>query len=86
MRLKVKETGQGLHPSEQFITVSTVEGPQELAVNVNTVIGSSIDIGQPIAEQGRSCLIELPSETSSGAWRVWVDQAELHDDVPEAAE
>jgi hypothetical protein len=90
MRIKIadmKRGVQGVHPNEVVAVVQTVTGPEELLVfappgkHVN-----SIEVGHPVAVNGDNYLVELPSETSKGAWRVWVDKDTITDEVMEAAE
>jgi hypothetical protein len=73
MRLSVTQEEQGLHPSEIIVKVDTRDGPQFLALNKSSLDqASTIDIGEPVGAKVGYFLIELPAETSSGAWRVWV--------------
>ena len=37
MLLKIKKLGEGLHPSETFISVETQNGPEEVAVNTEAL-------------------------------------------------
>jgi hypothetical protein len=84
MRLKVREIGRGLHPSEVVVEIRTPTGPERLAVDRKTVQDGTIFVGwRPLAEKRGQWLIELPRETMSGTWRVWVKHAEI---VPERRE
>ena len=75
MKVKVAEVAQGLHPSEIVVGVQTIEGQQNLVVDRRSIMtGSFIKVGYPIREDGDSFLVELPRETSSGSWRVWVNK------------
>ncbi len=86
MRVKVEEVGSGLHPSQVLVKIKTIHGPQELAVDRQSLRQGTIEIGSPIAQQGEYRLIELPAETTGGAWRVWVDKTITLDGELEAAE
>jgi hypothetical protein len=77
MRLKVKELGEGLHPSEVFVSVETKDGPQDLAVDPTSIISSTVSVGWPVAREGGYLLVELPRPTSVGYQRVWVRKGEL---------
>jgi hypothetical protein len=79
MRLKVTPLGEGLHPSEMFVSVETRDGRQDLAVNPIAIQSStsSVAVGWPVAREGVYRLVELPTQTSLGARRVWVDKNEL---------
>lgn len=86
MRIKVEGAKEGLHPDETFAIINTINGPQELIVDADTTRVGYIDVGSPVGRHDRYYLVELPSETSSGAWRVWVDQDVVLDETREAAE
>ena len=86
MRVKVDEVGSGMHPSEVQVQIETFEGPQVLVVDKRSLRQNSIEVGYPIAQQDKYRLIELPVETSSGVWRVWVNEKILSDEALEAAE
>jgi hypothetical protein len=77
MRLKVKSLGEGLHPSEVFVSVETRDGPQDLIVDPTSILGSSLTVGWPVAREGSYLLVELPRPTSIGSRRVWVSKDEL---------
>lgn len=77
MRLKVKSLGEGLHPSELFVSVETRDGPQDLIVDPTSISKSSLTIGWPVAKEGGYLLVELPRPTSVGSRRVWVSKDEL---------
>ena len=82
MRLKVKQLGEGLHPSEMFVSVETRDGPQDLAVDPSSIQGSTVSVGWPVGRQGGYLLVELPRPTSDGARRVWVSNEELVAEKP----
>jgi hypothetical protein len=85
MRIKVQEIGSGLHPRESVVKVDARGGAQELVLEKGSIQGGTIEVGNPIAQHGQFFLVELPAETSSGAWRVWVHEDKLQR-VMEAAE
>ena len=73
MRVKVQTVGQGTHPSETVVTVTTADGTQEeLVVDQRSIESGSIRIGYPVDARDDQFLIELPRETASGTSRVWV--------------
>jgi hypothetical protein len=82
MRLKVKQLGEGLHPSEMFVSVETKDGPQDLAVDPSSIHGSTVSVGWPVGRKGHYLLVELPRPTSAGARRVWVSKDELVSEKP----
>jgi hypothetical protein len=86
MRIKLDEVREGIHPSEAISTIKTITGPEELVVNARTGRSGFIDVGNPVGRHEGYYLVELPSETSSGAWRVWIDKDIVLDEAMEAAE
>jgi len=78
MRLKVEQLGAGLHPSEVVVAITLADGRKErLVVSRRSISDGSISIGWPITEEGDRVLVELPRETQTGAWRVWVNRNQL---------
>jgi hypothetical protein len=82
MRLKVEEVGKSLLPSEAVVAVRTKDGLERLVVSRRSIVNGAVSIGWPIRQDGDTYLVELPRETQSGAWRVWVGR----DQLEEAAE
>ena len=83
MRLKVSEIGGALHPSEVVVEIRTATGPERLTIDRRSLHEGTIFVGwRPLAERGQ-WLIELPRETMSGTWRVWVKHNEI---VPDSRE
>jgi len=78
MRLRVEELSAGLHPSEVVVAITLADGRKErVVVSRRSLSGGTIPIGWPIAEEGDRALVELPRETQTGAWRVWVNRGQL---------
>ena len=78
MRVKVREIGGALHPSEVVVEIRTTMGPERLVVDRKSIQNGTIFVGwRPLAEKRDQWLIELPRETMSGTWRVWIK----HDDI-----
>jgi hypothetical protein len=80
MLLKIKNLGEGLHPSETFVSVETRNGPEELAVDAQSLRNGTLPIGWPVGKAGDFLLVELPRPTVRGTRRVWVRKEEL---IPE---
>ena len=74
MRLKVKRIDDGPGPNEVIIEVTTSEGASEQVVVHKLALDTSgmIEIGSPVQRRQDRFLVELPRESMSGAWRVWV--------------
>ena len=83
MRLKVAPAGNGLHPNEVVVIVETMSGTERLVVPRQSIFNNTIEIGWPIRTRNDSFLIELPRETQSGAWRIWVPKTEVVDSAEE---
>jgi hypothetical protein len=77
MRVKFEYVQEGPGPSEQVVQIRTVSGSEQLVVSTRKIEGSSIDIGEPLIEDNSNYLIELPRETASGRWRVWVAASQI---------
>jgi hypothetical protein len=78
MRVKIKEIGPGLHPSEIVIEIQTAGGSERLVVDRHSIQEKTIFAGyRPLAEKKGQWLVELPRETMSGTWRVWVKRNEV---------
>jgi hypothetical protein len=80
MLLKIKNLGEGLHPSEAFVSVETRNGPEEFAVDAQSLRNGTLPIGWPVGKAGDFLLVELPRPTVRGTRRVWVRKEEL---IPE---
>lgn len=75
MRVQVDHVGTGQHPNEVIVSVPTRDGTERLAVHKRSLEeGDSLEIGYPISEDKKWYLVELPVETMSGLWRIWVDR------------
>jgi len=77
MRLKVEKISEGLHPSETIVSVKTSTGSERIVVSTRSIIGDSIPVGWPLGKSEQLTLVELPRETETGAWRIWVPSDEL---------
>jgi hypothetical protein len=77
-RVKVHTVGDGQHPSEALVSLTTADGlKEELIVDKRSIQEGTVRVGYPIQAQGNRLLVELPRETLRGSWRVWVDKGEL---------
>ncbi|WP_157357634.1 hypothetical protein [Mesorhizobium metallidurans] len=73
MRVKVEKIRGGSHPSEVLVSVKTTQGEERLVVHPRSLReGDTLEIGYPINQESSNYLVELPRETISGSWRVWV--------------
>jgi len=71
VRIKVTHRENGPIPSETVVTIPTTTGSEEVVVHASQVTDDGVEAGF-IGEEGDSVLVELPRETVSGRWRVWI--------------
>ena len=82
-QIKIAVLGEGQHPSERMVAVTTADGSREnVMVDRRSIDNDTIDVGYPVASEADRYLIELPRETTTGQWRVWVKQSDVLDGVP----
>ncbi|MGO9742549.1 MAG: hypothetical protein ACLPN5_13755 [Roseiarcus sp.] len=86
MRLKVTEVENGLHPTQVVLSINAEDGVHFVVLNRKSVVCSTIEVGHWVGRRGEFYLVELPSETDSGAWRLWVNKSEIAEQTLEAAE
>lgn len=79
MKVKVARIGEGVHPSEVVVAVTTLDGTENLVIAKRSFDAEGIDVGFPIRADDGRYLIELPRETLSGSWRVWVNSDQILD-------
>jgi hypothetical protein len=77
MRLKVEKLGEGLHPSEVFVSVETRTGKEALVLDARSLENNALEVGWPVGTDGDFRLVELPRQTTRGTWRVWVHKSQL---------
>ena len=78
MRLRVDRLGEGPGPGEVVVGVTTITGAMEqVVVHVLGMVDNTIDVGHPLASSEEQRLIELPRESVSGKWRIWVPQSAM---------
>ena len=68
---------EGFVSSERIVRIRTVDGRQEeIAVSVSQIRNSELE-APIVGKEGEKFLIELPRESSSGRWRLWVNKDEV---------
>ena len=78
MHLRVTKLADGPGPGEVVVEVTTITGATEqVVVHVSGMVGDTIDVGHPLASGEEQQLIELPRESTSGKWRLWVPQSDM---------
>lgn len=82
-RIRVEVLGEGQHPSERTVVVTAADGAREtMIVDKESIDDSSIDVGYPVGSDKDRLLVELPRETMSGRWRLWMKRSDVLDGVP----
>ena len=73
MFVKVKRLADGPGPSETVIGIQTSDGRQEEVVLSSKLVDSDmVDLGKPLLREDDNVLVELPRESASGRWRIWI--------------
>lgn len=73
MRLQVRRVSDGPGPGEVVVEITTASGiTEEAVIHAGAIEGNTIDVGHPIDSSPERSLVELPRESMSGKWRVWV--------------
>jgi hypothetical protein len=77
MRLRLSGSSQSTHPNELIVSLKTVSGSEKLVVHKRSIEDNSLNVGYPIDASEAGYLVELPMETLTGSWRVWVPKEEV---------
>jgi hypothetical protein len=62
------------------VGIKTSSGIQQLFIDQDFLSpNNTLSVGWPVGQDpdGKLLLVELPGETASGSWRVWVDRGDL---------
>jgi hypothetical protein len=68
------QVSDGLMPNEKIARIETFDGKSEdVAVSAKNIEGNQLKAHEITRDSdGANVLIELPRESASGRWRVWV--------------
>ena len=77
MRLKCSVLGHGPGPSETIVEIKTTDGRVEVLVDDGFVHDGQLAIRRVIERRKNKALVELLQETTTGRWRVWVNDSAL---------
>lgn len=77
MLLKCDSVVEGQGPSESIATIPTISGAEEVIVYSGLVVNNRLNVGPILGKDGDKRLVELPRESASGRWRVWVPEGAL---------
>ena len=71
-KVKAEKISKGMIPSERFVLIRTAEGHnEEVPVHKSQIKNGYLLVSRIHSEEDK-ILIELPRESSSGSWRIWV--------------
>ena len=78
-RIKIKTVFEGPGPAEAIVAISRTDGrEEEVVVPKDMIQNGTIEVGRVSTTEGSGpVLVELPTESASGNWRLWVDSATL---------
>jgi hypothetical protein len=69
------EIVEGFTPIERIARIKGADGKiEEVAVPVQSITANHL-LAAEIGRQGDRVLVELPRESASGRWRMWVDHS-----------
>lgn len=77
MRLKCDSVVDGVGPSEKIVSITTTSGLEEVVVYSGLVEHNTLDVGPSLRRENNNVLVELPRESTSGRWRLWVPTSAL---------
>lgn len=78
MKVKCERMMDGPGPSEQVVRVLTADGhAEEVVVHQSSIRDGHLETSRALARDGTRVLVELPRESTSGNWRLWVNQTEV---------
>ena len=77
MLIKCQQLLDGPGPSEEIVSVKTADGIlEEVVVYTGLVKDGYLQVGPEVGRKEDKVLVELPRETASGRWRIWVRESE----------
>lgn len=76
-RVKCNEVVDGLMPSEKIARIQTADGKvEDVAVAAQSISEGKL-LASEIGRQEGKVLVELPRESASGRWRIWVSESAI---------
>ncbi|MBI1207382.1 MAG: hypothetical protein GC191_08840 [Azospirillum sp.] len=80
MRVKCKFEMDGPGPAEAVVSIQTADGHgEEVIVYKPSILHNMIEVGSTLQSDpaAKRALIELPRESVTGQWRIWVPLSAL---------
>jgi hypothetical protein len=76
-RIRIRKVMDGPGPPETIVAIETKGGlDEEVILPKDLVKNETIEVGS-VGQQENSVLIELPHESASGNWRLWVNSTNI---------
>ena len=73
MRIRAYKVREGPQLGQIVIAVITADRRKEtVIIDQHALKDGTIDVGRPIGRAKDRVLVELPRQTTSGIWRVWI--------------
>jgi hypothetical protein len=72
--IAVEEVEDGLHPNEVAAMIRTADGQMEEVFVYRGLVNGKRLKADVVGYEGDRVLVELPRETTSGSWRVWMSK------------
>jgi len=77
MLIKCQRLMEGPGPSEAIVSIRTTKGEEEVVVYTGLLTNGYLEVGPQLFGQSDRVLVELPRESASGRWRVWIPASEV---------
>lgn len=77
MLIRSRRVVEGPGPSEVVVEVKTVTGTEEVVVQEDNLRDGNLEIGRVLGIRDGKALIELPRESTTGKWRLWIPESEV---------
>lgn len=77
MLIKCQRLMEGPGPSEAIVSIRTTKGEEEVVVYTGLLTNGYLEVGPQLSGQADRVLVELPRESASGRWRVWIPASEV---------
>ena len=77
MRVRCTVLRYGPGPSEAIVEIVTDEGREEVVVDAGLIQNDKLLIRRVLERTRNRALVELPRESATGRWRVWVKDSAL---------
>ena len=74
MRLRCSVLSYGPGPSEAIVEIKTTDGRVEVVVDEGFIQNGELMLRRVVERSKKKALVELPQESTTGRWRVWVNE------------